>query len=85
MSDITIDLLVDFNTEDDTGLSWTYCDRAKDPSKIVPGRCVIAGMSGSEAVARVVDVDEDGLVHVLPIPGTVEANRYLLDVAPSGA
>lgn len=77
--DITIDLLVDFNTEDDTGLSWTYRDRATDPSKIVPGRCVVAGMTGSEAVVRIVDVDDDGLVHVLPIPGTVEANQDLLD------
>ena len=38
-----IDLLVDFNTEDDTGLSWTYAKRAKDPSQIVAGRYLVAG------------------------------------------
>ena len=80
-----IDLLVDFNTEDDTGLSWTYAKRAKDPSQIVAGRYVIAGMTGATAVVKIVDVGDDGLVHVLPVPGSVEQNRHLLDNEPSSA
>jgi hypothetical protein len=36
------------------------------------------------AVAQVIDVAEDGLVHVRPVRGTVEANRHLLDAAPTG-
>jgi len=80
-----IDLFVDFNTEDDTGLSWTYADKAKDPSRIVPGRYVVAGMSGATAVVKIVDVDADGLVHVLPVPGSVEENHHLLDAQPSSA
>lgn len=84
-SDSDIDLLVDFNTEDDTGLSWTYAKRAKDPSQIVAGRYIVAGMTGTTAVVKIVDVDEDGLVHVLPVPGSVEENRHLLDAQPSSA
>lgn len=84
-TDNDIDLLVDFNTEDDTGLSWTYAKRAKDPSRIVAGRYVIAGLTGVKAVVKIVDVDDDGLVHVLPVPGSVEQNRHLLDAKPSSA
>lgn len=84
-SNNTIDLFVDFNTEDDTGLSWTYADSSHDPSRIVAGRYVVAGMTGSEAVVQIVDVGQDGLVHVLPVPGSVEENRHLLDAQPSSA
>jgi hypothetical protein len=85
MSDTEIELFVDFNSEDDTGLSWTYADKAKDPSRIAPGRYVVAGMSGATAVVQIVDVGADGLVHVLPVPGSVEENRHLLDAQPSSA
>lgn len=84
-SNSEIDLLVDFNTEDDTGLSWTHAKRAKDPSRIVAGRYVVAGMTGATAVVRIVDVEADGLVHVLAVPGSVEDNRHLLDAQASSA
>ncbi len=83
MSDQTVDLRIDFNTEDETGLPWTYLGDA-DPSRIVPGRYVIAGAGDAVAVAQVVDVADDGLVHVKPVRGTVQANRHLLDAAPTG-
>ena len=34
---------------------------------IVAGRYVVAGMAGAAAVARIVDIDANGLVHVLPV------------------
>ena len=83
MSDHTVDLRIDFNTEDETGLPWTYLGDA-DRARIIPGRYVIAGAGDAVAVAQVVDVAEDGLVHVRPVRGTVEANRHLLDTAPTG-
>ncbi len=52
-ADDDIDLLVDFNTEDDTGLSWTYAKRTKDSSRIVAGRYVIARMTGAKAVVKI--------------------------------
>ena len=38
-----IELPIDFNTMDDTGLPWTFLDEAVDPSRIVPGAHVVAG------------------------------------------
>ena len=75
---IDIDLFVDLNTEDDTGLPWTFRDEARDPSVIVAGRYVIVAAGDVAAVAQIVDVGGDGVVHVRPIPGPVSANAHLL-------
>ena len=72
---MNIDLFVDLNTEDETGLPWTYLDQALDPSIVVPGRILIVGAGAAVAVAEVVDVGADGLVHVRPLPGPVSAER----------
>jgi hypothetical protein len=66
---VKFDLFVDLNTEDETGLPWSYLDQAIDPSVVVPGRMIVVG-SGSAvavAVAQVIDVGTDGLVHVRPV------------------
>jgi hypothetical protein len=67
-----IDLFVDLNTEDDTGLPWTYLDQAPDPSKILPGQLIVVGAGSAIAIAEVVDVADDGLVRPLPGPVTEE-------------
>lgn len=85
MSDIAVDLRIDLSTEDETGLPWTYLDDAVDRSRIVPGRYIVAGAGTAVAVAQVVDVGDDGLIHVRPVRGSVESNRHLLEAAPSGA
>ena len=72
---MNIDLFVDLNTEDETGLPWTYLDQALDPSIVLPGRLLIVGAGAAVAVAEVVDVGADGLVHVRPLPGPVSAER----------
>jgi hypothetical protein len=72
---VKIDLFVDLNVEDDTGLPWTYLDPADDPSKVVPGRLIVVGAGSAIAIAEVVDVADDGLVHVRPLPGPVTAER----------
>ena len=72
---MNIDLFVDLNTEDETGLPWTYLDQALDPSVVVPGRLLVVGAGAAVAVAEVVDVGADGLVHVRPLPGPVNAER----------
>ena len=73
-----IDLFGDLNTEDDTGLPWTFVDEARDPTLIVPGRFVVVGASSVSAVAEIIDVGADGVVHVRPIPGPVSTNAHLL-------
>jgi hypothetical protein len=73
-----IDIYVDWNTQDDTGLPWTFADEAVDPSRIVPGAHVIAGHDTAVAVVEVVDRDADGVVHLRMLPGTFAENAHLL-------
>lgn len=74
----TIDIDVDWNTQDDTGLPWTFRDDAVDPSRIVPGAFVVAGRGSAVAVAEVVDVGADGVVHLRQLSGAVASNAHLL-------
>jgi hypothetical protein len=64
---VKIDLFVDLNTEDETGLPWSYLDQATDTSVIVPGRLIMVGSGSAVATAEVIDVGTDGLVHVRPV------------------
>lgn len=74
----TIDIDIDWNEEDDTGLPWTFVDRAARPDDIVPGAYVVAGRGTAVAVAEVVDRDEDGVVHLRPLPGPVSRHSQRL-------
>lgn len=74
---IELDLIVDLNTMDDTGLPWAFLDDAIHPSRLVPGAYVIVGSGEVRAVAQVIDVDND-IVHVRPLRGSVAANAHLL-------
>lgn len=73
-----IDIDVDWNTQDDKGLPWTFADEAADPAKIVPGAHVVAGRGAAVAVAEVVDIDDKGVVHLRPLPGPVSQHAHLL-------
>jgi hypothetical protein len=74
-----VDLFVDLNTEDETGLPWTLVSEAVDPARVVAGAHLIVGSGHVRAVAVVVDVTERGVVHVRPLPGPVSAYRHLVD------
>jgi hypothetical protein len=73
-----IDIDVDWNTQDDTGIAWSFVDEARDPSRITPGAYVVAGRGTAVAVAEVVDVGDDAVVHLRPLPGPVSAHAHLL-------
>jgi hypothetical protein len=75
--DAEIDLIVDLNTMDETGLPWAFLDEAVKPGRIQPGAVIVVGAGEVRAVARVVDVD-DGIVHVLPYKGPVASHLHLL-------
>jgi hypothetical protein len=77
MSEIQIDLEVDLNTEDDTGLPWAFLDEARDPSTITEGAWIVVGSGSARAVAQVADIEGD-IVHVRPLPGPVSRHRHLL-------
>jgi len=77
-SDVTIDLPVDLNTMDDTGLPWSFLEDSPRPERVFPGAYIVVGEGEATAVARVVDV-EDGIVHVLPLRGSVASNAHRLE------
>ena len=76
MSD-TVDLRVDLNTEDDTGLPWAFTRDARDPSLLREGAWLVVGSGSARAVAQVVQLEGD-LVWVRPLPGPVSKHRHLL-------
>jgi hypothetical protein len=79
---VQLDLVVDLNTMDDTGLPWAFLDDTINPSRLVPGAYVIVGSGEVRAVAQVIDVDND-LVHVRPLRGSVASNAHLLSERPT--
>jgi hypothetical protein len=77
-----VDIAADLNSEDETGLVWTFLDEAPDPSIIRPGEVVVAGSELTPAVCEVVDiVDKPAgkVVHLRVLPGTIEQYRRLLN------
>ena len=72
-----LDLLVDLNTMDETGLPWAFLRRAANPARIIPGSHIIVGAGKVRAVATVVDV-VDGVVHVRPLRSPLAQHRHLL-------
>lgn len=73
----SVDLEVDLNTMDETGMPWAYLADAPDAEEIVPGTRILVGAGDVRAVATVVDID-DGIVHVQPLRGSAEENAHLL-------
>lgn len=72
-----LDLRVDLNTEDDTGLPWALLSDARDPSMVREGAWLVVGSGKVRAVAQVAEVKGD-LVWVRPLPGPVSRYRHLL-------
>jgi hypothetical protein len=76
-----IDVIVDLNTMDETGLPWAFLDRAPHPERLVPGAYVVAGSGQARAVALIIDV-ADGIVHVQPLRGSLASHAALLTQHP---
>ena len=72
-----VDLAVDLNSEDDSGLPWTFLDEARDPALIREGAWIIVGEGSVRAVAQVIEIDGE-IVRVRPLPGPVDKHRHLL-------
>ncbi|MGH9107640.1 MAG: hypothetical protein ACRDZX_17780 [Acidimicrobiales bacterium] len=72
-----VDLVVDLNSEDESGLPWSFIDEARDPSLVVEGAFLVVGEGTARAVAQVAEVDGD-IVRVRPLPGPVSRHRHLL-------
>jgi len=77
MSTPDVDLELDLNSEDDTGLPWGFLDDARDPTSVKEGAWIVVGSGTARAVAQVADIDGD-VVHVRPLPGPISRHRHLL-------
>ena len=78
---ITIDIPADLNSEDETGLVWTFLDEAAAPDSIRPGAIVVAGSELTPAGCEVVDLVEKPVgtvVHLRVLPGSIGQYRRLL-------
>jgi hypothetical protein len=78
MTDTPLDLFIDLNSMDETGLPWSFLDEATDPSRIVAGAYIVVGGGSVRAVAQVVDITDDGIVHVRPLSGPLSDHAHLL-------
>ena len=72
-----IDLRVDLNTEDDTGLPWAFVRDAVHPDRVREGAWIVVGSGRARAVAQVAQIDGE-FVWVRPLPGPVSQYRHLL-------
>ena len=75
--DFPLDLVIDLNSEDDSGLPWTFLDEARDPTVVHEGAWLVVGEGAVRAVAQVVEIDGD-IVRVRPLPGPIQRHRALL-------
>ena len=76
-----VDISADLNSQDETGLVWTFLDEADDRSIIRTGELVVAGSPLTPAVCEVVDLVEKKVgtvVHLRVLPGTIDQYRRLL-------
>jgi hypothetical protein len=73
-----IDLVADLNAQDDDGLCWSTLSDARDAAVVVHGAMLLAGNEAARAVVRITAIDDDGQVHFVILPGSVEKNRHLL-------
>lgn len=65
MSTRAVDLPVDLNGEDDSGLPW-----GRDPQTLHEGAWIVVGSARTQVLAQVADIDGD-VVHVRPLRGSV--------------
>lgn len=72
-----LDIVVDLNTMDETGLPWAFVDDSVRSERVQPGAYVVVGSGEVRAVAQVVDIVE-GIVHVRPLRGPVASHAHLL-------
>jgi hypothetical protein len=75
--EVEIDLVVDLNSEDESGLPWTFVYEARHRELVKEGARIVVGEGSARAVAEVVAVEGD-IVRVRPLPGPASRHRQLL-------
>jgi hypothetical protein len=80
----TWDLWLDYHRRDSDGLTHGNLRNARSELELMSGRYVVVGNEEAEsAVAEVVRVEDNGVVLVRVLPGSVDDNRSLLQTVPT--
>ena len=78
------DLWLDYHRRDADGLTHGHIRNAQHRVNVAPGRYIVVGNEEADpAVAEVVRIQDNGVVLVRVLPGSVEDNRAVLDTLPS--
>ena len=73
------DLWIDYHRRDADGLTHGNVRNARHDAGLAPGTYIVVGNEEADsAVAEIVRIDDDGVVLLRVLPGTVEDNRKLL-------
>jgi len=76
------DLWIDYHRRDADGLTHGNVRNARAGVTLSAGRFVVVGNQDADpAVAEVVRIEDDGVVLVRVLPGTVDDNRQLMRTA----
>jgi len=74
------DLWLDYHRRDADGLTHGNVRNARPGAQLEPGRYVVVGNEEADAaVAEIVRFEDNGVVLVRVVPGSVEDNRALLE------
>jgi hypothetical protein len=80
----TWDLWLDYHRRDSDGLTHGNLRNARSELELMSGRYVVVGNEEAEsAVAEVVRVEDNGVVLVRVLPGSVDDHRSLLQTVPT--
>jgi hypothetical protein len=78
------DLWLDYHRRDTDGFTHGNVRNARADVELVPGQYIVVGNEEADsAVAEVVQIQDNGVVLVRVLPGSVEDNRAVLDTLPS--
>jgi hypothetical protein len=76
---LTWDLWIDFHAQDADGLTSALVEHARPGVVVKAGTYLVVGSEDSElAIARVVSVEPDGVVHTRVLPGPASEHLHLV-------
>lgn len=77
VQELDIDLPLDLQTENESGLPYALIDQARHPERITEGAWIIVGSPNVNAVARVIEIS-NGIVEVEPLRGPARKWLHLI-------
>ena len=83
---VLVDLPLDVQSTSERGLPWAFLDEARNPRSVVPGAYLVAGDGSEPVLVQVVELSDDGRVHVRLVgPGPFIPADLKLEAVEPGA